>query len=103
MRSLTGRYRRWLRLRKVPRRTYIVASTYERARFAAKHLGVNLASRDAVFVNGPRAIEGMRFLPGDRIMMEVWPPYVRDVIIRNLISSGVSVKSRDLVTFEVVA
>lgn len=100
----TRRLRRWLRLyrlRKVPRRTYIISTTHQRARYVAKQLGVNPHHGLTYFVTGPRAIEGMRFLPGDRIVAEGWPEHVHDVVHRGLIASGVGVRSRNLYDFEV--
>lgn len=102
VKTLWKRWRRARRLKKVPRRTYIVATTYERARHAASRLGLDPNARTTVAVLGHRAIEGRRFLPGDRIVVEGWPKYVAEVVLRNLLSSNVGVKSRDLYVFEVI-
>jgi hypothetical protein len=102
--KLRDRYYRWLRfhrLRKVPRRTYIVATTHARALQAAERLGVDPNAPTTVLVQGYRAMEGRRFLPGDRIVAEGLPVHVLDVVTRGLISSGVGIKSRDLYVFEV--
>lgn len=108
MKKLKARYRRWLRLyrlRKVPRRTYIVATTHERARYAARQRGLNPQSREVVVISGPtgyRALEGRRMLPGDKVVMYEQARYTIDILIRNLVSSGTGVKSRNLIDFEVI-
>lgn len=96
------RWRRFRRLRKVPRRTYIISTTHERAMHTAKRLGINPQDRATVFVLSHRRIEGMRFLPGDRIVAESWPDRVHDVLHRSLIMTGVGVKSRNLYDYVVI-
>ena len=108
MKKLKARYRRWLRfyrLRRVPRRTYVVATTHDRAIYAAKQRGLNPRSRSVQIISGPtgyRSLEGLRMLPGDKVVMYEQPKYIGDILIRNLISSGTGVKSRNLVDFEVI-
>lgn len=102
VKTMWKRWRRARQLKKVPRRTYIVATTHARAQHAARQLGLSPHARTTVLVQGYRAMEGRRFLPGDRIVADGLPVHVLDVVVRGLLASGVGVKSRDLYVFEVI-